>query len=95
MFSVLSQCLFVFLCVNRGNLAQYSQLLSQYQDFFIEKGTYLLLEEVKRRCVYRNLFNQVTDLTLAALRLPISLLNNSLFNACMLNLNVLAGFACE
>jgi hypothetical protein len=44
--------------IRQGNLLIFNNGLLQYQDLFIRRGTYLLLEKCKTVC-YRNLFKRV------------------------------------
>ena len=44
--------------IRRGDLLTFNDGLIQYQDLFIRRGTYLLLEKCKTVC-YRNLFKRV------------------------------------
>lgn len=44
--------------IRRGDLRQFNDTLLKYQDKFIQRGTYLLLEKCKTVC-HRNLFKRV------------------------------------
>ena len=44
--------------IRKGDLRTFSDGLLKYQDLFIRRGTYLLLEKCKTVC-YRNLFKRV------------------------------------
>ena len=44
--------------VQSGNLKMFNETLTRYQDFFIQKGIYLILEKTKT-LTYRNLFKKV------------------------------------
>jgi hypothetical protein len=44
--------------VQLGNLQLFTETLEKYQDFFIQKGIYLLIEKLTM-LTYRNLFKKV------------------------------------
>jgi len=44
--------------IRGGNLKQFNETLEEFQDFFINKGIFLILEKL-RNFVYRNLFRKV------------------------------------
>lgn len=47
--------------VKRGNIVQFNEAMTEYEDFFIENGVYLFLEKL-RMATYRNLFKTVAKL---------------------------------
>lgn len=42
--------------ITRGNLQQFNQAMEQHEEYFIQKGVFLILEKLKIG-VYRNLFS--------------------------------------
>eukprot|EP01132_Coremiostelium_polycephalum_P009923 gene9923-12168_t len=55
--------------IKSGNIKQFNQCMATYQNFFIAKGIYLILEKLKI-IVYRNLFKKVHLIT-TGIRIPI------------------------
>lgn len=56
--------------VKQGNLIAFNEEMNRYQEVFIHKGTYLILEKLKT-LIYRNLFKKIYQ-TVRKDNIPIS-----------------------